>query len=555
MAAVKRESSIAASAQIVHGREKSLLIASLGLALAYVGWPIATAGDICGPRDTLLADGTSLVAFVPLLILLVVLHRIKDTHEETVRRWVVLISVIAQATPLLGMGLLRFAGLCTTTTRFWLCVLLTVATVGAVACWLERARGASTIVAGQFVFTSLLISALLLFILGTLPDGVRALTAGVLALLQLLCFPHAASFVDTNEAEPHDRDDYYAFMMAGAAGTRFLVAWALGLGAIALVAGFLCGFPDDQPKMLSLPARITNCLLTVMLCLGIIYAARHQKNRMLTVGVWVIMELLAGLALLLYNAFANNLEVGAVAAQLLNTLMTGVVWHFIIALMNAGWRNPFYYADVAWLIWLGAHDLGRLLLLVLPIGGSNHFTGAFISLLLLISTQIILVKLIDVGRFNSWSAANVSNALSSQKSVSSFPVIVSPDLDYENAPLSQNLKQVETIPSPTRAEETEVYNRPSALERFLGLDAHSAEYDTHMKAMRVRATRVGELFLLSDREIDVLTLYALGFTQKRVAEELYISPTTAHTHITRIYAKTNLHSRQELLDFMHDHCE
>ena len=44
--------------------------------------------------------------------------------------------------------------------------------------------------------------------------------------------------------------------------------------------------------------------------------------------------------------------------------------------------------------------------------------------------------------------------------------------------------------------------------------------------------------------------YALGWTQKRVAEELYISPSTAHAHIKRIYAKTGLHSRQEILDFM-----
>jgi len=35
-----------------------------------------------------------------------------------------------------------------------------------------------------------------------------------------------------------------------------------------------------------------------------------------------------------------------------------------------------------------------------------------------------------------------------------------------------------------------------------------------------------------------------------VAEELSISPGTAHAHIKRIYAKTGLHSRQEILDYM-----
>ena len=68
--------------------------------------------------------------------------------------------------------------------------------------------------------------------------------------------------------------------------------------------------------------------------------------------------------------------------------------------------------------------------------------------------------------------------------------------------------------------------------------------------MRHNAEEVGKQFLLSEREVEVLSLYALGWTQKRVAEELFISPGTAHAHIKRIYAKTGLHSRQEILDYM-----
>ena len=67
---------------------------------------------------------------------------------------------------------------------------------------------------------------------------------------------------------------------------------------------------------------------------------------------------------------------------------------------------------------------------------------------------------------------------------------------------------------------------------------------------RHNAEEVGKQFLLSEREVEVLSLYALGWTQKRVAEELFISPGTAHAHIKRIYAKTGLHSRQEILDYM-----
>ena len=75
-------------------------------------------------------------------------------------------------------------------------------------------------------------------------------------------------------------------------------------------------------------------------------------------------------------------------------------------------------------------------------------------------------------------------------------------------------------------------------------------YALRQATMRHNAEEVGKQFLLSEREVEVLSLYALGWTQKRVAEELFISPGTAHAHIKRIYAKTGLHSRQEILDYM-----
>nr|WP_235957269.1 LuxR C-terminal-related transcriptional regulator [Parvibacter caecicola] len=61
---------------------------------------------------------------------------------------------------------------------------------------------------------------------------------------------------------------------------------------------------------------------------------------------------------------------------------------------------------------------------------------------------------------------------------------------------------------------------------------------------------MGRQFLLSRREEEVLVLYAQGYTQKRVADALFISPETAHAHIKRIYAKTELHSRQEIIDYL-----
>ena len=60
-------------------------------------------------------------------------------------------------------------------------------------------------------------------------------------------------------------------------------------------------------------------------------------------------------------------------------------------------------------------------------------------------------------------------------------------------------------------------------------------------------------YKLSHRELQVLTLYAQGHTQKSVSARLFISPGTTHTHIKRIYRKTGLHSRQDVIDYLQEY--
>ncbi len=53
---------------------------------------------------------------------------------------------------------------------------------------------------------------------------------------------------------------------------------------------------------------------------------------------------------------------------------------------------------------------------------------------------------------------------------------------------------------------------------------------------------------LSKREAEILPLALRGRTSDRIAGELFISKSTVDTHLRRIYAKTGVHSRQELID-------
>lgn len=59
-----------------------------------------------------------------------------------------------------------------------------------------------------------------------------------------------------------------------------------------------------------------------------------------------------------------------------------------------------------------------------------------------------------------------------------------------------------------------------------------------------------EQYRLSARETEVMEYIARGYTVARTAEELVVSENTIRTHSKRIYAKLDVHKKQELIDML-----
>lgn len=494
---------------------------AVGIACARAGMAVATAGSYKSTDDGVFSDGALLVALVPLLVLGIVLFKSERKFGVRAIRVLCGSAIAVQTAALVVMGIMRLTETCTFPLRFSLSALSSLAALAATGCWLRGMRGADMTPCTIMVFTGLLLSEIPVFATTLLPDGARCLAIAPIAACQALCILWARRTREKPRdiAAPRRADDYHSFMHGGAATRQFLVACAIGIAAMSLVVGFLRGFPDGQPIPFHASTRTATFLLTELACVLLVVSTLRQRTRTMTVAVWVLMELLAALTLVLYTAFPHRLDIGAVSIVLLNAIMTAFLWYIVIAFMSSGWREPLYYAICILSIWVLARAVGRFVLIgVMPIGGDQHFTGSVISLLLLVSTQLILVKLIDVARF-------ASTAGTSREAVSDADTPESPGGKLQEAP-------------------------GSALDRILGLDERSAVGDVQRAAMRHRAQVMGAQFLLSEREVEVLALYASGLTQKRVAETLHISQTTAHTHIGRIYGKTGLHSRQEIIDYL-----
>lgn len=58
-------------------------------------------------------------------------------------------------------------------------------------------------------------------------------------------------------------------------------------------------------------------------------------------------------------------------------------------------------------------------------------------------------------------------------------------------------------------------------------------------------------FILSEREMEILRLITVGHDYKAIAKELFISPSTVRTHITKIYEKMHVHSKAQAIQMAH----
>ena len=269
---------------------------------------------------------------------------------------------------------------------------------------------------------------------------------------------------------------------------------------MSIAIGFLKGFPDGAAIPFTHVTRLLYALLIDGVFIGLLWGTIKGKKNTMTIGAWVIMQGLGSIALLLFAIFPDRLDIGAVFGNAMNVTMTGFILYLIIAFSSYGHRDTYYYAIAGWAVFI----LPRSIVRVSSIGlymqfPSTSLPTALCGGLLLISAQFIFLQFLMLERDET--AATKATAVS--------------------------------------------------VQRLLGIKDEAAPGTEMRKAIvRASAQEMQKQFLLSDRETEVLTLYAMGLTQAKIAEELCIAPGTAHTHVKRIYSKTDLHSRQALLDYI-----
>lgn len=488
----------------------------VGLVFARAGIIVGSYGSYAGTDAGLITDSATMVSMSGLLVVLVVLAVRKISLSKRQVYGAFRIIVLVQTALLSAiafdahiMPLFPGAG-------YILHSLNEMAGIMCMAYWLRSARGCSTTTAMVFICAALALSEAVIGLCWALPFALKDTCIIVLTPLQLPLAVAARKRVRPYQiCSPTQDSDYLGFMTNLSMNPRFLAVTGVGIGMMAIVIGFLRGYPDGAAIPFTLTTRVLYAALTVGLCASAAAAVLRGKQYVTTAGVWAVMWSLAVCALIVYAALPDSLEYGAVFTTSLNAIMVAFIWYVIVAFMGVGWRDPYYYAIGGFVVFLLPRALARVFLVdVMSTHAENIVMVTVIAGFLMASVLFVFTEMMHITQVVATNEARGEQ-------------------DEDGAPKKNGL-----------------------LTRVMGLDDAPDTYSGLRAATMERSAKeLGRQFLLSDREIEVVTLYALGYTQQRVAEELFISPGTVHAHIKRIYAKTGLHSRQAILDYLQQYAD
>lgn len=486
----------------------------LGLSFARTGIIVGSYGSYVSTDLGIFTDGATLGSLGVLLVLMVALFIWRNRLSKRAVNRIQFGALFFQAVCLGLLGFLDINMLHASAVQFGLSILNSMLGIICMAYWLRRFRGATTTTAVMVVFLSLAFSELVILAAMYIENPWDNVFAVVCTLLQVPCMLAARSAPQAYSiTSPTQASDYFGFMEGNIKNVGFMVVTGLGIGFMSVVIGLMRGFPNGESIAFTTSARLLYMVLTLAVAWYVIRSVLYGRRRVMTLEIWIIMQALACMGLIMYAALPAELEYGAVFTTALNAVMVGFVWYSIVAFMSYGWRDPYYYAIGGFAVFLVPRALARMAQHLMPILSiSETLMISLMGAAVVISTQFILIQLLRI-QFQILTsekpAADVSSAVAQEKPKSGL------------------------------------------LERVMGIDSDEASLTAlRMEATRQNMQRLGQQFLLSDREIEVLTYYAMGYTQQRVAEELFISAGTVHAHIKRIYAKTGLHSRQAILDYV-----
>ena len=373
-----------------------------------------------------------------------------------------------------------------------------------------------------YAFLSLGASSMLGFLLGLLPATFTYLVALVMPALSLVMLQRSSQLLDERDealrtssgaATLPKRDTVYD----GEPKSTFARLIA-GMALFNLALGIARGYPSGESIALTIPFQAIHQFSVLLISLALIWwaVAKRRSIRFSTLWNISVTLIIIGVLLLALSDSTATLA-GATFISISNTFAVGLLWFSCYDIARHSSIPSYLILGVGWLAHVLPREIGRAgIWLLEPHSSEAILVIAFVVLLLALAMVFLLNDSIPVKRhlfaeFRSPQAnASVQAALA----------------DRYAAPAGDPASRQEGEPAHDGA-------TPKVREE--------APYAEHL-------SQLGKQYSLTERELEVVGLLAQGRSRISIGEKLYISENTVRTYVKNIYAKLDIHSKQELLD-------
>ena len=342
---------------------------------------------------------------------------------------------------------------------------------------------------------------------------------------------------------------------------------ALSIGAIGFCCGIVRALAIETPVIGSL-VNVVSMVGSLIAALALLFVWQDKSVRINVITIYrfffpVLITAFAAMPL------AGTAFSSVYAAVLYAIYSVGIMLMMIQcaqASRNDGINPVFIYGFVGGIVYL-LHDVGFLagtLSERLALFGGNALVAASIVAIYLLG----LMFFVGHGGFRAVVQPERARTASIE-----FISLNAPDANRRSADCPTGIP-ARAMPAPAHSDDRTAYEPDSAsppspaasaaARKELGLphagtpgetaavvtDRRSDDGPQYIDRTSKQCALVQRDYRLSNRETEVMELLVRGNTVAHIAEDLVVSENTIRTHSKRIYAKLDVHKRQELIDLV-----
>lgn len=361
-----------------------------------------------------------------------------------------------------------------------------------------------------YAFLSLAASSFFGLILGMVPANIALLVAILMPTLSCIAYGRAQALLDAREQgagsavpapddapEPvYDREPRSTFV-------RLLA----GVALFNLALGIARGFPSGASIELPLAFQALHQFTAVALSLGVVGWALVAGRSLKFSSLWnVAVTLIAAGVLALATMSEALAPFGAMLIAAANTFSLGLLWYSSYDIARHSSWKPYAILGAAWVAHILPRELGRALIWV----AEPHTTVA-----VGLTTVIVLLLAVSMALL-----------------------------------LGDSIPRTRPLFADFRSQGGGIAGSIVAHAQAARIEggATAAEHDAAGDALARQLEHLKSRYFLTERESEVVALLARGRSKTAIGEKLFLSENTVKTYVKNVYAKLDVHTKQELLD-------